>query len=61
MILVNNPRSWSDLCAPLLHAKWDGCTPTDPVFPFFMFVAGLSILVLVQNSGFRKDLRLTTR
>jgi predicted acyltransferase len=45
MILVNNPGSWSHVYAPLLHAKWDGCTPTDLVFPFFMFVVGVSMFI----------------
>ena len=58
MILVNNPGSWSNVYAPLLHAKWDGCTPTDLVFPFFMFVAGISMFVSAQNSGLSEDLRL---
>lgn len=55
MILVNNPGSWSNVYAPLLHAKWDGCTPTDLVFPFFMFVAGVSMFVSTQNSGQNHD------
>lgn len=40
MILVNNPGSWSHIFAPLEHAKWHGCTPTDLVFPFFLFAVG---------------------
>lgn len=40
MILVNNPGSWSNLYAPLAHAPWHGCTPTDLVFPFFLFAVG---------------------
>lgn len=43
MILVNTPGSWSHVYAPLLHAKWHGCTPTDLVFPFFLFVVGVSM------------------
>lgn len=43
MILVNTPGSWSHVYAPLLHAKWHGCTPTDLVFPFFLFVVGASM------------------
>ena len=43
MILVNNPGSWSHIYAPLRHAKWHGCTPTDLVFPFFLFMVGVSI------------------
>jgi len=40
MILVNNPGSWSYIYSPLDHAKWHGCTPTDLVFPFFLFAVG---------------------
>ncbi|RXK60330.1 DUF1624 domain-containing protein [Lacibacter luteus] len=40
MILVNNPGSWSHIYAPLEHAGWHGCTPTDLVFPFFLFAVG---------------------
>ncbi len=36
MILVNNPGSWGHIYAPLEHAKWHGCTPTDLIFPFFL-------------------------
>jgi predicted acyltransferase len=43
MILVNNPGSWSHIYAPLRHAAWQGCTPTDLVFPFFLFVVGASM------------------
>lgn len=43
MILVNNPGSWSHVYPPLLHAKWHGCTPTDLVFPFFLFIVGVSM------------------
>ncbi|MCD8263273.1 MAG: hypothetical protein LUD02_03175 [Tannerellaceae bacterium] len=43
MILVNNPGSWSYVYAPLRHAQWDGLTPTDLVFPFFMFIMGVSM------------------
>jgi predicted acyltransferase len=40
MILVNNPGSWSHIYAPLAHASWHGVTPTDLVFPFFLFAVG---------------------
>jgi len=40
MILVNNPGSWSNIFPPLEHAPWHGCTPTDLVFPFFLFAVG---------------------
>ncbi|MGC1245852.1 MAG: heparan-alpha-glucosaminide N-acetyltransferase domain-containing protein, partial [Spirulinaceae cyanobacterium] len=43
MILVNNPGSWEHVYAPLLHAEWHGFTPTDFVFPAFLFIAGTSI------------------
>lgn len=42
MILVNNPGSWGHIYAPLEHAEWIGLTPTDLVFPFFMFIMGVS-------------------
>jgi predicted acyltransferase len=40
MILVNNPGSWAHIFPPLEHANWHGCTPTDLVFPFFLFAVG---------------------
>jgi predicted acyltransferase len=40
MIMVNNPGSWEHIYAPLDHAEWHGCTPTDLVFPFFLFAVG---------------------
>jgi len=43
MIIVNNPGSWGHVYAPLLHAKWHGCTLTDLVFPFFLFLVGASM------------------
>jgi len=43
MILVNNPGSWGHIYPPLEHAEWHGCTPTDLVFPFFLFIVGVSI------------------
>lgn len=43
MILVNTPGSWDTVYAPFLHAKWHGATPTDMVFPFFLFIVGVSI------------------
>jgi predicted acyltransferase len=43
MVLVNNPGTWSAVYAPLRHAAWHGWTPTDMVFPFFLFVVGVSI------------------
>jgi predicted acyltransferase len=43
MILVNNPGSWEHLYWPLGHAKWHGWTPTDLVFPFFLFIVGTAL------------------
>lgn len=43
MILVNNPGSWGRMYSPLGHAKWNGLTPTDLVFPFFLFIVGVAI------------------
>src|SRR5205085_6025688 len=40
MILVNNPGTWSYIYPPLDHAEWHGVTPTDLVFPFFLFAVG---------------------
>lgn len=42
MLLVNNPGSWSHVYPPLLHAEWHGWTPTDLIFPFFLFVVGIT-------------------
>lgn len=42
MLLVNDPGSWDAVYAPLEHATWHGCTPTDLVFPFFLFIVGVS-------------------
>jgi len=43
MVLVNNPASWTYIYAPLRHAPWHGWTPTDLIFPFFLFIVGISI------------------
>lgn len=49
MILVNNPGSWGNIYAPLKHAEWHGCTPTDLVFPFFLFIVGVSIAYAMSS------------
>ena len=49
MILVNNPGSLDSVYPPLLHAKWNGCTPTDLIFPFFLFIVGVSIHFAYQS------------
>ena len=43
MLLVNNPGDWAHVYRPLRHADWHGCTPTDLIFPLFLFVVGVSI------------------
>ena len=45
MILVNYPASWSHVFEPLLHAPWHGLTPTDLIFPFFLYIVGVSIVL----------------
>ena len=49
MIIVNDPGSWSYVYAPLRHAEWNGATPTDLVFPFFLFIVGVSITLSLGN------------
>ena len=51
MILVNNPGSWN-VFAPLRHAAWNGLTPTDLVFPFFMFIMGVSMFFSLRKYDF---------
>jgi predicted acyltransferase len=43
MILVNNPGDWGNIYSPLKHAEWNGITPTDFIFPFFLFIVGVAI------------------
>ena len=43
MMLVNNPRKWSGVYQPLLHAEWHGWTFTDLIFPFFLWIVGVAI------------------
>jgi predicted acyltransferase len=52
MILVNNPGSWGSVYAPLRHASWNGLTPTDLVFPFFMFIMGISTYISLRKYHF---------
>lgn len=49
MILVNNPGSWNHLYGPLAHAPWHGCTPTDLVFPFFLFAVGNALAFVLPG------------
>ena len=49
MILVNNPGSWSHIYSPLKHAPWHGATPTDLVFPFFLFAVGNALAFVMPR------------
>ncbi|MEX8548588.1 MAG: acyltransferase family protein [Mucilaginibacter sp.] len=49
MTLVNNPGDWGHIYAPLEHSEWNGCTPTDLVFPFFLFIVGVSIVYALES------------
>ncbi|MDG1263462.1 MAG: heparan-alpha-glucosaminide N-acetyltransferase domain-containing protein [Flavobacteriaceae bacterium] len=49
MIIVNSPGSWSHVYPPLLHAEWNGLTPTDLVFPSFLFIVGISIVLSLEK------------
>jgi predicted acyltransferase len=49
MILVNTPGTWSHVFPPLEHASWHGITPTDLIFPFFLFIVGTSIVLAYAN------------
>ncbi len=49
MILVNNPGDWGHIYAPLEHAPWNGWTPTDLIFPFFLFIVGVSITFALRR------------
>jgi predicted acyltransferase len=53
MILVNNPGSWGSIYPPLRHAQWNGLTPTDLVFPFFMFIMGVSMFLSYKKFDFK--------
>jgi len=53
MILVNDPGSWSHVYAPLEHAEWNGWTPTDLIFPFFLFIVGVSMTLSFASRAAR--------
>jgi predicted acyltransferase len=50
MVLVNNPGSWEHIYDPLEHAEWHGLTPTDWIFPFFLFIVGVSISIALGKN-----------
>ncbi|HVF30703.1 MAG TPA: DUF5009 domain-containing protein [Pyrinomonadaceae bacterium] len=49
MVLVNNPGTWSSIYGPLKHAEWHGITPTDYIFPFFLFIVGVAIPIALTK------------
>ena len=57
MLLVNNPGSWSHVYPPLEHAAWNGFTPADLVFPFFLFIVGIATTLSLQGSMDREVAR----
>ena len=57
MVIVNNPGDWGTVYAPLLHAPWDGWTPTDLIFPFFLFIVGVSITLSRKSASTAAILR----
>ncbi|MBL8311838.1 MAG: hypothetical protein JNL19_15565 [Burkholderiales bacterium] len=50
MVLVNNPGDWSHIYPPLRHAAWNGCTFTDWIFPFFLFIVGVSMALSIDRA-----------
>ena len=62
MVLVNNPGTWEHVYGPLQHAAWHGWTPTDLVFPFFLFIVGVAIPLAfakrVESGGSKRDIYL---
>ncbi|MFZ0062868.1 MAG: heparan-alpha-glucosaminide N-acetyltransferase domain-containing protein, partial [Pyrinomonadaceae bacterium] len=62
MVLVNNPGTWEHIYWPLQHASWHGWTPTDLVFPFFLFIVGVAITLAfgsrIESGRSKRDLYL---
>jgi predicted acyltransferase len=52
MAIVNNPGSWATVYPALLHSEWHGCTPTDLVFPFFIFIMGAAISFAMPTKSY---------
>ena len=57
MVIVNNPGDWGNVYPPLLHAEWHGWTPTDLIFPFFLFIVGVSITLSRKSASWSSILR----
>jgi predicted acyltransferase len=60
MLLVNNPGSWSHAYGPLKHAEWHGWTPTDLIFPFFLFIVGVAIPFSLSKRSSERDVSRAT-
>lgn len=54
MTIVNNPGSWEAIYHPLMHSEWHGCTPTDLVFPFFIFIMGAAVSFAMPTKLYNK-------
>lgn len=61
MILVNIPGSWSYVYPPFEHADWNGCTPTDLVFPFFLFIVGVAMAFSFAKYNYRLNAKSLLR
>jgi predicted acyltransferase len=57
MVIVNNPGTWDHVYWPLLHAEWHGWTPTDLIFPFFLFIVGISITLSRRSESWGRIIR----
>ena len=57
MVIVNNPGNWDTVYWPLLHAEWDGWTPTDLIFPYFLFIVGVSMTLGTRPATWGSVLR----
>src|SRR5688572_9406201 len=62
MVVVNNPGTWQAVYPPLRHADWHGWTPTDVIFPFFLFIVGVAIpFALVPSASRALIIRIVRR
>lgn len=61
MLLVNDPGSWEHIFSPLRHAEWNGLTPTDLVFPFFMFIMGVSTFLSLSKLRFEPSRKVIVK
>jgi predicted acyltransferase len=59
MVIVNNPGDWDHVHRPLLHAEWHGWTPTDLIFPFFLFIVGITLRLSQSHTSWARLLRRT--